>query len=211
MPSSLAQFDPATAVSAKNGLPTVNIDVWTKSGWSKSYIRELINSVLNWDGMLFCLLRRDLFHAEFENGGNQYCSSALVNALLALAIQTMGKDLDINQTLDFSPQCSNTPSDRFFAEATNMLPKNGSRPSNLADTQAFGMLALYAVSEHREDQAQELAEGYVAAAMNLRLSEASTQRNDKDYKRACANAQGGAIALLRCVRSFILPQDKRLS
>ena len=212
MPSSLAQFDPAIVVSANNtGLPTVNIDVWTYTGWFKSYVRELIDSVLDWDGMIFCVLRRDPFLADFENGGNQYCSSALVNALLALAIQTMGKELDINQSLDFSPQCSNTRSDRFFAEATSMLPEYGARPSNLADTQALGVLALYALSDRREDQAQELAERYVAAAMDLRLYELSTLRNGKDYEKACANAYCGAIALLRGVRIFILPRERSLS
>jgi hypothetical protein len=177
--------------------PDPNLDHWTKSGWPKVYVRKLVDSVLEWDGMLFCLLWKDLFHKDFEKGGTQYCSSALVNALLALATRIKDEGPIMNQSLDFPQQRLNKNSDRFSTEAISLLSENGRRPNNLADIQALGVLALYKASCDREDETQRLASEFAAAIADLCLREDSAQLKDSSYERVRVDAYCGAISLLR--------------
>lgn len=196
--SSVEVLDPVAEASANGfGPPNPNIDPWTKSGWPKSHVRELVDFVLEWDGMLFCLLWKDLFHRDFENGGTQYCSAALVNALLALTMRIKQQDPRMNQQVDFSHQRLNTSSDGFFADAMKLLPSNGGRPKNLADIQALGMLALYEASSDREAETQKLANEFAAAITELCLHEVPTQLKGTGYERVRAYTYCGAISLLR--------------
>ena len=202
--SPLAKSLDPTAVVSANAIKPPDMDPWTKSGWPKAHVRALIDHVLGWDGMLFCLVWRDLFLKDFEHGGTQYCSSALVNALLALATRSREQAPVINQSLDSSQQRLNTSSDGFFAEATDILPKREGRPNNLADIQALGLLALYEASSNREDQAQELADGFAAAITDLCLHEASLMPEDSSYELARATTYCGALTLLRYARTFAI-------
>lgn len=201
LPSPVELLDPLDPVAEApaNGFGPLNpnVDPWTKSGWPKSRVRELVDFVLERDGMLSCLLWKDLFHRDFENGGTQYCSAALVNALLALATRIKQEDVGVNQSLEFSQQRLNTRSDGFFAAALNLLPKNGGRPNNLADVQALGILALYEASSDREAEMQKLADEFATAMTDLCLHEVSSQLKADSYGRVRANTYCGSISLLR--------------
>lgn len=95
-------FDsPETSLSVPPGMPTLNSpsttstlfnsdqDTWTKRGLSRSYVRNLVESILAWDGLPLCICHRELFLAEFDSGARTYCSPTLVNVLLALAVTRM--------------------------------------------------------------------------------------------------------------------------
>jgi hypothetical protein len=197
----LEPLDPvAEALANGSGPLNPDVDPWTKSGWPKSHVRELVDFVLERDGMLFCLLRKDLFHQDFENGGTQYCSAALVNALLALATRIKQQDPGVNQPLHFSQQGLMGGSDGFFAEALTLLPKNGSRPNNLADIQALGILALYEASSDHEVGMQKLADEFATAMNDLCLREVSLQLKANSYESVRANTYCGSISLLRILR-----------
>jgi len=150
--------------------------------------------------MLFCGVWRDLFLQDFEQDGTRFCSSSLVNALLALATRSRESGQTANQSLDSQPHPVNTNSDGFFAEATALLPKRGGRPTSLADIQALGLLALYEASAGREDRAQGLADEFVASIIDLCLHERSLVSTGRSYQLARTSTYCGALSLLRVLR-----------
>ena len=51
-------------------------DTWTDTGWTRAHIRHLFDVLFTWDYLPFCLLCKDLFLQDYNNGSNKYCSSA---------------------------------------------------------------------------------------------------------------------------------------
>jgi hypothetical protein len=187
------------------------IDSWTNSGWPKAHVQALVDDILGWDGMLFCGVWRDLFLQDFEQDGTRFCSSSLVNALLALATRSRESGQTANQSLDSQPHPVNTNSDGFFAEATALLPKRGGRPTSLADIQALGLLALYEASAGREDRAQGLADEFVASIIDLCLHERSLVSTGRSYQLARTSTYCGALSLLRYELAVTTPRRPDIS
>ncbi|KAH7117240.1 hypothetical protein B0J13DRAFT_652865, partial [Dactylonectria estremocensis] len=69
-------------------------DMWTRTGWTRVYIRHLFDSVLTWEYLPFSLLCKDQFLQDYQNGSSRFCSSALVHAILALASQLINENDD---------------------------------------------------------------------------------------------------------------------
>jgi len=194
--------DASQPVPSSSVSPTYpSIDPWTNSGWPKSYVREIIDSILGWDGMLFCLIRKDLFSRDFESGGTQFCSSALVNALLALGTRIKEHDHPApNLARASSTQGSDLSSDGFLEAAVRLLAANGTRPKKLADIQALGLLALYEASSNHEEQAHTFADEYAAAITDVRSQESSSMNIGEISARDLESTYCSAISLHRLLR-----------
>lgn len=100
-------------------------------------MRHLLDALLTWDYLPFCLLCKDSFLRDYHGGSARYCSSAPVNALLALATRVLNEN------------------------------DGSALSSSLSDIQAFGILSLYQISCGRAPEAQELAEAFASSITDL--------------------------------------------
>ncbi|KJZ68374.1 hypothetical protein HIM_12234 [Hirsutella minnesotensis 3608] len=187
-PVSLASF-------AFDDCSNAHSDPWTRAGWSVASVRQLLDALLTWDYLPFCLVCRDPFFRDYYSGSTRYCSSALVNALLALATRVVNEDTHEAQ----SPGSGWSRSKAFFDEAEAILHSTG-LSDNLPDIQALGILALYQITCGREAEAQELAESFAARIGELCLSEPLLGAEAEEYSKARATSYCGAVSLIRILR-----------
>ncbi|KJZ69107.1 hypothetical protein HIM_11497 [Hirsutella minnesotensis 3608] len=192
--------------TASDDLSLSRIDKWTRTGWTVGFVQQLLNSLILWDYLPFCLLCKDPFLQDYTAGRDRYCSSALVNALLALATRIISKDqyelqqqdggYGSNEISPFAQRWSG--GDSFFEEAEALL--NEEPLTSLPNIQALGILALYHVSCGREANAKALAEDFAAAMTDLCLREPLVGKQEERYACVRATAYCGAVSLLRILR-----------
>ncbi|KJZ70972.1 hypothetical protein HIM_09627 [Hirsutella minnesotensis 3608] len=187
-PISLASF-------SFDGCSHPQSDRWIRAGWTVTSVRQLFDTLMTWDYLPFCLICKDPFLRDYYSGSTRYCSSALVNALLALAIRVVNENTPETQ----SPGPGWSRSKAFFDEAEAILHSTG--PSdNLADIQALGMLSLYQVTCGREAEAQEFAESFAAQIGELCLQEPLLGAEAQEYLKVRAISYCGAVSLIRMIR-----------
>ena len=179
-------------------------DTWTRMGLTKAYGRQLFDALATWDYLPFCLLCKDPFLQGYYSGSNQYCSSALVNALLALATRVV---IEGNDDASVLPSQS-FGSKQFFDDAKAAVQIGGS-PSALPDIQALGILSLYQISCGREGEAKELAENFACGITNLCLQEPIKGDNDRLYAKVRAATYCGAVSLARYGFRALFPNGYR--
>ncbi|KAM3549503.1 hypothetical protein ARSEF4850_008818 [Beauveria asiatica] len=180
----LAPLDAYTTLAQK--------DRWTQVGWTCAQIRHLFDVLCTWDCVFFCILRKNEFVQDYDAGSSQFCSSALVHALLALSTRL------VNETED---QLSILPSGwlgskYFLCKAKALLREQGSVQS-LPDIQSLGILALYYLRCGHESEARELAELCSARIRSLCLRECGVSELDEQYIKVRATTYCGSISLLR--------------
>lgn len=208
-------FDyPLAAASASNATPraatgqssnTISIpthflaqrDPWTNSGWTKLHVRELVTSVLSWDGIPLCVVNKGHFLADFDTGAAQYCSSTLVNGLLAIATR-LEENNHHHHHQDTTHRGRGVPSSYDFIREARACSLDKDYVSALANIQALGVLALYQTSFGQIVETQKLVDDYAAATASLYLSK-STAAPGNDYDRVCEETYHGAISLQRYV------------
>ncbi|KJZ70717.1 hypothetical protein HIM_09901 [Hirsutella minnesotensis 3608] len=169
-------------------------DRWTRAGWTVASVRQLFDGLMAWDYLPFCLICRDPLFRDYYSGSTRYCSSALVNALLALALRVVNEDNHEAQSP--GPGCSRSKA--FFDEAEAILHST-ELSDNLPDIQALGILALYQITCGREAEAQELADSFAARMGELCLDEQLLGAEAEEYSKVRATSYCGAISLVRYV------------
>ncbi|KAF1738492.1 Conidial development protein fluffy [Beauveria bassiana] len=168
------------------------IDTWTQTGWTRGHIRHLFDVLTTWDDIPFSLLRKDDFLTDFEAGSSRFCSTALVNALLALSTRLInGKEDDS----DILP--SGWFGSRRFLLKANALLRNQGFPDGLPDIQSLGILALYHVRCGRENEARDLANLCASSVRALCLREVAVDSANEHYFKVRATTYCGAVSLLR--------------
>ncbi|KAJ6446082.1 2-deoxy-D-gluconate 3-dehydrogenase [Purpureocillium lavendulum] len=204
----------ATAEGSKPRQATQRIDCWTRTGWTAAAVLDHLDSLLKWDYLPFCLLCKDPFLRDLTNGTGQYCSSALVNALLALSQRTFDEPLqrphhrslplfqDANiRTTSLSSTAFQewAGGQAFFDEAVALTNCAGHSPS-LPDIQALGILALYQIGSGCDVEARELADAFAAAAADLCSRVPLTAGTQDEYAHVRATTYCGAISLVRILK-----------
>lgn len=177
-----------------------HLDIWTRTGWTKAHIRHLFDAILTWDLLPFCFIPKDLFMRDYHSGSDEFCSSALVHALLALATRIVNENNDDITVLPAGWFGSRF----FFREAEANIQRCG--PSNsLPNIQALGILSLYQIRCGRESEAQRLAKGFVTGMTELCRHEPLVGK-DKQYARVRAATHCGAVSLTRyAIQEQLLP------
>lgn len=168
-------------------------DRWTRAGCTVASVRQLLDALLTCDYLPFCLLCRDPFLRDYHGGLTRYCSSALVNALLALATRVVRESIDEAQGPNPVPGCT---SKSFFVEAEALIC--GAGPSaSLPDIQAIGVLALYQITCGLEAEALALAESFAARIAHLCLHGPPVGAEDDEYAKVRATSFCGGVSLIR--------------
>ncbi len=164
-------------------------DIWTQTGWSKAHVRYLFEALLTWDSLPFCLFSKSLFLQDYDSGSDRFCSSALVHALLALAIRLVNEDKD-----DFRFLPNGLIGSQMFFETAMTIVRD--TEASLPNIQAIGILSLYHLRCGNEVDAYILAESFTSKITNLCLRE-SLESIEEQYAWAQAVTYSGAVSLSR--------------
>lgn len=143
------------------------ITSWTRVTQDTQLITHLINMYFNWHYPYFTTLSKTLFFQDFLRGkagigrGTAYCSSLLVNAMLAL-----GCHFTSIAGAYGTPGDSRTKGDHFFAEAKRLIVENDEyEKPRLVTVQALALMSV------REAGCAREAKGWVYSGMSFRMAE----------------------------------------
>lgn len=164
--------DPATVPDepeADGGLPAEDPAAsWTEVTKDTQLIAHLINMYFNWHYPYFTTLSKSLFYRDFLKGkprgqprSTVYCSSLLVNAMLAL-----GCHFTSVAGAFAVPGDSRTKGDHFFAEAKRLIVENDEyEKPRLTTVQALALMSVREAGCGRE------AKGWVYSGMSFRMAQ----------------------------------------
>lgn len=140
---------------------------WTRVTSNNDVIHHLITMYFNWHYPYFTTLSKDLFFRDFGRGknpnpkGTTYCSSLLVNAMLAL-----GCHFTDHPAAYGTPGDSRTKGDHFFAEAKRLIIENDEyEKPRLVTVQALALMSVREAGCGRE------AKGWVYSGMSFRMAQ----------------------------------------
>ncbi|KAL2192727.1 putative nitrate assimilation regulatory protein nirA [Corynascus similis CBS 632.67] len=175
------------------------VDTWTRVGWTKAHVRHLVDALRTWDCLALCLLPEDLFLRDYASGSNRFCSSALINSILALSTRLINEASD-----DAGLLPSGWLRSRVFINEAKACLLSNTPLQNLPDIQAVGLLSLYYLRCGREADAREYAEGFASAIAGLFQGAETTEEGD--YARALTTTYCGAACLIRTNLRTLRPQ-----
>ncbi|OJJ50946.1 hypothetical protein ASPZODRAFT_148327 [Penicilliopsis zonata CBS 506.65] len=134
---------------------------WTEVTRNKQLISHLLTMYFTWHYPFFTTLSKDLFYRDYIRGiPSQYCSSLLVNAMLALGCHFSSWD---GARLD--PRNSATAGDHFFKEAKRLLLENDEHENaRLCTVQALALMSVREAGCGREGK------GWVYSGMSFRMA-----------------------------------------
>ena len=185
--------------------PTTQIDQWTRSGWTVARVQYLIESLFAHEYLPCCLLHTDLFMNDFSRGSSQYCSSALVNALLCLATRVVKGLESALQNHDVANDRISLPpgrwsgSQEFFNEAVRIINSSHPKLDSIPDIQALGILSLLPASGGDIGKAQAMAKEFCGAASSYCLRVPLENEKSAQNSRVRAKMYCGAVSLTRWV------------
>ncbi|KAL6354584.1 hypothetical protein LRP88_11927 [Fusarium phalaenopsidis] len=143
------------------------ITSWTRVTQDTQLITHLINMYFNWHYPYFTTLSKTMFFRDFMRGkaglgrGTTYCSSLLVNAMLAL-----GCHFTSVAGAYGTPGDNRTKGDHFFAEAKRLIVENDEyEKPRLVTVQALALMSV------REAGCAREAKGWVYSGMSFRMAE----------------------------------------
>jgi len=134
---------------------------WTTVHNDKALVLHFMNMYFCWHYPYFTTLSKELFYRDFLTGtSSQYCSSILVNAMLALGCHFSSKP-----TARADPEDSGTTGDHYFAEAKRLLYENEEfANTKLCTVQALALMSVREAGCGRESQ------GWVYSGMSFRIA-----------------------------------------
>ncbi|KAI1503033.1 fungal-specific transcription factor domain-containing protein [Biscogniauxia marginata] len=141
---------------------------WTDVTKDREDVIHILNMYFNWHYPYFTTLSRSLFYRDFLRGKRNiaphktaYCSSLLVNAMLALGCHFT----DVPSAYAVAGD-SWTKGDHFFAEAKRLIVDNDEyEKPRLATVQALAMMSVREAGCGRE------AKGWVYSGMSFRMAQ----------------------------------------
>lgn len=165
-------------------------DQWTEITSDGAFVEHLLTLYFCWEYPTFASLSKEHFLSDFREGKGQYCSSLLVNALLALGCKFS------NQLASRAvPNDPDTSGDHFFAEAERLLSLEDGKPT-LTIVQALGLMSIREASCGRDSESWFYSGQSIrlAVELGLHLDVQKEDISDQDREVRCATFWG-AFAL----------------
>lgn len=153
--------DSSFALLEQNEDTDDSITGWTRVTKSKELIRHLLTMYFTWHYAYFTTMSKKLFYRDFVKGrSTQYCSSLLVNAMLAL-----GCHFSSWPAARRDPKDSATAGDHFFKEAKRLILENDEHEkAKLCTVQALALMSV------REAGCAREGSGWVYSGMSFRMA-----------------------------------------
>ncbi|KAH7029673.1 fungal-specific transcription factor domain-containing protein [Microdochium trichocladiopsis] len=140
-----------------------------------------------WEYPTFASLSKQHFLKDFRDGRQRYCSSILVNALLALGCRFADQD--------------NTYADHFFEECLRLLYLEEDQ-HQLTTIQALGILGLREARCGRNPESRYYSGQSIHLAFEMGLHRTGMSANESDETAVQAATFWGAFALEQYVALF---------
>ncbi|PYH83891.1 ATP-dependent DNA ligase [Aspergillus uvarum CBS 121591] len=159
--SELNEFNPnANHQDLGRGIDA-SVSHWTRVTDDEKLISHLMQMYFTWHYPFFTTLSRDLFYRDYVRGvSSQYCSSLLVNTMLAL-----GCHFSSWEGAREDPGNSATAGDHFFKEAKRLFFENDEHANaKLCTVQALALMSVREAGCGRESK------GWVYSGMSFRMA-----------------------------------------
>lgn len=207
-PSDLSRPVEATAALLRDGLPAPafllpppasgdtaqsQTDEWTQTGLRRAYVRQLLDILSTWDSLPGCIVCKAPFLEAYDTGSDQFCSTALVNAMLALATRVVVEPAEDETGLSLAGR----PGSKQFSNSAEALLGNAKLASHLPDIQALGILSIYKISCGHETEAQMFAKLFVSRISDLYSRPSSAGKEDEVYNTVLTTTYCGGVSLGR--------------
>lgn len=145
---------------------------WTTITNDMYLVRHLLALYFCWEYPTFASLSKEHFLRDFHSGRHIYCSSILVNALLAL-----GCRFSDHPATKSNPEDSTSTGDHFFRESQRLLDEETDHHS-LTTIQALGIMAILEASFGRDAESLYYAGQSIRLAFEMGLHNAPEHGND---------------------------------
>jgi hypothetical protein len=134
---------------------------WTTVTQDKVLILHFMNMYFCWHYAFFTTLSKELFYRDFLAGTpSQYCSSLLVNVMLAL-----GCHFSLKPEARADPDDAGTMGDHYFAEAKRLLYEDDEfANAKICTVQALALMSV------REAGCGHESKGWVYSGMSFRMA-----------------------------------------
>ncbi len=146
---------------------------WTKATNDDNLVQHLISLYFSWEYPVFASLSREHFLLDFHTGNERFCSSLLVNAMLALGAR-FSDLVEVRKDKDNR----GTAGDQFYEEAQRLLGFEDI-PS-LNKVQALGLMSLRQASCGHDVSGWHLSRYAMRTALDLDLHLADSQDRRAD-------------------------------
>lgn len=163
---------------------------WTQAPHNVPSANRLIELFFAWEVVPFSMVCQHLFLRDYADGSRDFCSPALVSAIMSLASLHLAND-EVTRSAE-----SSSWSERFFHESTSILAAEG-LATTLPSIQALGLLALREMCCGREAQAESLVLGALDGIAAMDPEDAGPEGREEDYYAARAITLSGVLSLSR--------------
>ncbi|KAL2864698.1 putative C6 transcription factor (NirA) [Aspergillus lucknowensis] len=159
--SELNEFNSSLDSRRADGSLEGSVSQWTKVTDDEHLISHLMTMYFTWHYPFFTTLSKELFYRDYVRGvSSQYCSSLLVNSMLAL-----GCHFSSWPEAREDPDNTATAGDHFFKEAKRLVLDNDELVnSKLCTVQALALMSVREAGCGREGK------GWVYSGMSFRMA-----------------------------------------
>ncbi|KAM3483187.1 hypothetical protein MY8738_003382 [Beauveria namnaoensis] len=125
---------------------------------------QLLDLILSRDCLSFCPINRNDFRRDFGTGHGLYCSTALIDSLLALSTLLAMDNASLAAKFGARSKIEDDELGQSFArEAIAALYNGTGLPRRIADIQALGILSLYCLGCNKLNDGKGFAADFGAA------------------------------------------------
>ncbi|KAJ5620580.1 Transcription factor [Penicillium lagena] len=161
LPPGSELHESSTPPPAELGQDYSPVKRWTRATDDEFLISHLMTMYFTWHYPFFTILAKDVFYRDYVRGvSSQYCSSLLVNAMLAL-----GCHFSSYQGALDDPQDLATAGNHFFREAKRLVLEHDEHENaKLCTVQAFALMSVREAGCGREGK------GWVYSGLSFRMA-----------------------------------------
>ncbi|KAH6854773.1 fungal-specific transcription factor domain-containing protein [Chaetomium sp. MPI-CAGE-AT-0009] len=162
---------------------------WTTITSDPGLVQHLLALYFCWEYPTFASLSKEHFLKDFMEGRPRFCSSILVNALLAL-----GCRFSSQPNTRSNPDDPHTSGDHFFKECQRLYYQEHNH-HNLTTIQALGIMSIREASCGRDSESWYYAGQSIRLAIEMGLHRLQDDGKDDDESAVQAATFWGAFAL----------------
>ena len=172
--------------------PKHNNQSWTTVTSDGALVEHLLALYFCWEYPIFATVSKEHFMEDYRKGSRRYCSSLLVNALLALACRFSDRPKMLS-----NPEDGTSAGDAFFAEAWRLMNEESDH-HELTTVQALGVMSIREASCGRITPSSFLSGQSIRLAVEMGLHQETIYDDDEvgDAEKAVYEATfWGALSL----------------
>lgn len=162
---------------------------WTSVTSDNGLVQHLLALYFCWEYPTFASLSKEHFVKDFMDGRPRYCSSLLVNALLAL-----GCRFSVQPAARANPNDPYTCGDHFFEECQRLFYQEENHHT-LTTIQALGIMSIREASCGRDSESWYYAGQSIRLTIEMGLHRVQDDGKDSDESAVQAATFWGAFAL----------------